>query len=262
MNLQTFLKNEYDSRKIRNTQYSIRAFSRDLGLSPAFLVQLLNGSKRISIDKAAKIAENLSFNEERFNLLINIVQISHISDEETKHLLEEKLKRKLSTEPNFQEISEIQFRLVSKWYMSAVIELVDLKNGKINAEIIADLLSLKIRDAQEILDDLVKIGILEKSKGFYSKTNHYFRISEVPSRYIKKYHRSMISKAERSLDTQKFDQRDITGCTLSFNKQNINEVKELIKDFRQKILKFSEQSNCNSIYQLNVQFFELLEKPI
>lgn len=57
---QNVLDTEFQTRKTRNTSYSLRAYARDLGLSQTLLLFLIKSKRRLTADKAFLIAKNLN----------------------------------------------------------------------------------------------------------------------------------------------------------------------------------------------------------
>lgn len=53
-------------RKLRNANYSLRAFARDLEISPAQLSLVLNSQQRLSAQNACKIALHLELSKAEF----------------------------------------------------------------------------------------------------------------------------------------------------------------------------------------------------
>lgn len=53
-------------RKKRNSKYSLRAFSRDIGMSASNLIAVMKGRKKLSTKQACKIAINLKFTNDKF----------------------------------------------------------------------------------------------------------------------------------------------------------------------------------------------------
>lgn len=51
------LENELIQRKTDNSRYSLRAFARDLEISPGFLSHLIKGEKSLSPDKASGLSK-------------------------------------------------------------------------------------------------------------------------------------------------------------------------------------------------------------
>jgi hypothetical protein len=58
------LRTVWLARKDRNRRYSLRAFARQLQLSPSFLHEILHGKKRLSRRTAERVASTLKFDTE------------------------------------------------------------------------------------------------------------------------------------------------------------------------------------------------------
>lgn len=68
------LKNELTQRISRNPNYSLRAFARDLELSPSFLSEVINSRKRLSHRTATKIGQRLAFTEHELSRFLSCVE--------------------------------------------------------------------------------------------------------------------------------------------------------------------------------------------
>jgi len=53
------LNREFESRKARNTKYSLRAFARDLGLSPGTLSEVLKQKRGLPVRSVAGISSRI-----------------------------------------------------------------------------------------------------------------------------------------------------------------------------------------------------------
>lgn len=60
----SFLKQELDRRKEKNPFYSLRAFARDLEMSPQMVSQLLRGKRHLSVISVSKVADKLKYTQE------------------------------------------------------------------------------------------------------------------------------------------------------------------------------------------------------
>ena len=58
--LRVLLEQELARRQSRNLRYSLRAFARDLQLSPAFLCQVLSAKRGLSAKSADRISNTLA----------------------------------------------------------------------------------------------------------------------------------------------------------------------------------------------------------
>ncbi len=64
------LNQELAEKKSRNPRYSVRAFSRDLGISQSHLTRILNGQRKLSSEQACRIALTLGMAP---NLMIELI---------------------------------------------------------------------------------------------------------------------------------------------------------------------------------------------
>jgi hypothetical protein len=104
---------EYQERKSRSRGYSERAFARDIGLSPGFLKLLMQRKKKISAERARKVARTLMWGEEK---------IAFLTSDDSIH--------------------DLDFLEISDWYHFAVIEMLRTSKTGLTADEIARRLSI------------------------------------------------------------------------------------------------------------------------
>ncbi len=73
-----FLRYELERRKLNNSSYSLRAFSRDIGLSHSDLSKALNGKKCLSVRTVARITERITMQPLMKRTLIAAAALSHM----------------------------------------------------------------------------------------------------------------------------------------------------------------------------------------
>ena len=59
-----FLRSELRLRQERNPRYSLRAFAKKIGISPAYLSKVLTGKCILSVNAAQKVMERIPVNPE------------------------------------------------------------------------------------------------------------------------------------------------------------------------------------------------------
>jgi hypothetical protein len=70
------LTSELDRRKAKNPRYSLRAFARDLGMTPAALSNVLSGRRNLSVDASIEIAEKLGYSPENVRKFAKAVRLA------------------------------------------------------------------------------------------------------------------------------------------------------------------------------------------
>lgn len=73
LNYTVLLNDDFMARTTTNHSYSLRAYARDLGVSPAFLSEVLRGRKVLSIPKSKMVFTKLGFDESEFEYIKNLV---------------------------------------------------------------------------------------------------------------------------------------------------------------------------------------------
>lgn len=77
------IRQVFDRRREKNGSYSLRAFARDIDLSPSFLSLFLNGKKNLSLNSAYRIGQRLGLDPEEQAALFNAVFNSSKMDSRT-----------------------------------------------------------------------------------------------------------------------------------------------------------------------------------
>src|SRR4051812_10108612 len=74
------IQEELNSRKKKNPAYSLRALSRDSGVSQPLLSQILAGKRGLSHTKAHTIAARLGWNKKKARLFAALSELPSTSD--------------------------------------------------------------------------------------------------------------------------------------------------------------------------------------
>lgn len=241
-----------------NRSYSLRAFARDLEISPAFLSQILNNQRRPSLKRASRICQRLRFDLETSQRFINGVANTQIAAPVAGKSIKNREQDSLMMEID-------RFRSVSEWYHGAILEMTTLKNFQPNIKWLARRLGIPAREAQQAVECLRRLGLLRVSKNNWTrKTVHvYFPMSH-PDVATRRFHGEMIDKAKRSLQSampRDYEGRDITGITMAVDPARLKTAKRRIATFRRQIMTYLSRGELKEVYQLNIQLFPLSHSP-
>ena len=113
--------------------------------------------------------------------------------------------------------SEATFRSIEKWYFGATFTLIAKKNGVVNGNLIVETFGVDKNDANQLLKDLVKAGLLKIENKKYIRATPWYKVPDVPSFYIQRYHATHLDLAKNALSKQRHTERDISGFSFSFN---------------------------------------------
>jgi uncharacterized protein (TIGR02147 family) len=246
------LKREFERRKNYNSSYSLRAYSRDLSISPQLLSYILKKKRKLPESYVDNMIEQLELN---------------YSDElyfrQSVHNERNKLGQLDSILPSDQTIisdEEVHFNLISEWEYYAILTLLETSERFDSSSRIAEKLSLPIEWTEFIISGLEQLQLIKKSNGFYQLQCNELNTSwNVPSRALKLAHKNNLKLAKERLDTLPVEKRQFSSATLPIDSKSAEEAKKLIRDFQNKISALARTQPGESVYQLNIQFFSLTE---
>ena len=108
------LKNVMNERKAFNPNYSLRAFSRDLGVSPSRLSQVLKGSYGFSPKAAKEIVLKLNFNEEESRYFCDLVAASHAKNDKNRAASQKRIEEIRNTSLKYTQLNFEYFKVISE----------------------------------------------------------------------------------------------------------------------------------------------------
>lgn len=250
------LLKDLEQRQIKNPSYSRRAFARTLNVSPAFLTQIFSFKRNLSQEMGEHFAQKLQWPKRRKRLFLSLIQYQKASTEEAKSLILDKIDD--LSELDFIDLEHDQFKLVAEWFHFAILELTEVDGFEANEKWIAQRLGISTAEAASAITRLKKIGLLNAKGSRLTKAKKDYRIPPVPSEAIRTFHKSHLMGAGVAMEKQKFDQRYFSGLTISFATEQMPEIQELVREFRNKVNRLTAtKKQKDSVYQLAIQFFRL-----
>lgn len=262
------LLEEFDRRQRRNASYSLRAFARDIGVSPAKLCQIFKGKSGLSGQRATLVADKLGFDGELKDYFIALVETSHARSKAAKLNAKARLKE-LAELKGFDEITLDSFGIISDWIHFAILELLEVDSFAPSSVNIAKRLGVSESSVEVAVSRLKKTGLLEvNEKNQWRQTKRDLETpTNIPSKAIRDYHSQILNRAEKSIAQDDIDIRDFGALTLAFRTDQLVEAKKMIKEFRREFnRRFGNRKNKDSVYCLSTQLFPLdqhqnMEKP-
>ncbi|MEZ4742667.1 MAG: DUF4423 domain-containing protein [Bdellovibrionota bacterium] len=257
-NYRSLLLDEYLSRKKKNPSYSKRAFSRDIGLSPAFLSQLLNCKRKLSEKAAYSVCDLLDWPKSTQDLFLLIVRHELCSHESEKKKITEEIKANFSSELIFKQIALKHEKIISEWHHFAILEMTQLDKFTGDKNWLAKKLGLTLATVESSLNQLEQVGLITiEDSGAPKKNDAYITTPEVSSDALKNGHKQCIQLAMKAIDEQPIDTRDYSEVIMASSPEKLKVAKEMIADFRRKLMYFLESGEKTQLYSLNIQLFRL-----
>jgi uncharacterized protein (TIGR02147 family) len=139
--------------------------------------------------------------------------------------------------------------------------MISLPDFKDSANWISRRLRNKItpEQARQAVSTMIRLGVLKRhpdSQHIFAAKTSLMTSEDIPSDAIRSHHRQMLERAFEALEEQDVLNREFTSATLAFDRKDIAEAKTMIRDFRDKFHKRFETKHANSVFQMNMAFFE------
>jgi predicted transcriptional regulator/plasmid maintenance system antidote protein VapI len=241
---QEFLVTEFKRRQERNPTYSIRAFSRDLGVPKTSISEVMNGLRCLSQANVDLLAQGLDLDQKIIDRL--------------------KADLSIDSDRGRDLLGEEDFSLIKDWHYMAILSLAKLSHNECSAGWISERLGIPLDLAQSSLNRLLQLGLIKEEQGKLVRTAMPLTTSvDIPSSSIREHHRQSIEKAIPALENVPVELRDFTTVTYVINPKNLPEIKKMIHTFHRKLGKTIPEKEATEVYRLNIQFFPLTKiEPI
>ncbi len=224
--IKNVLLNEYQTRKNKNSRYSLRSFAQQLDLSPATLSMVLSGKRKLSKNKIVSISKQIG---------LSPASVHNLLEREILNIESDQINQKSITQT--VQLKEEQFQLISNWHHYAILSLSKLKKHKADTRWISKQLGISEIDARKALNRLIDLKLVEIQHDKIIELNQSTTTSEeIPSEAIRHFHKGIIHKALESIDQVIPEQREVSTIVLSFNKKDLKSAKKFLRDYQERLL--------------------------
>lgn len=254
------LARELSNRVGRNPKYSLRAFARDLEVSPAHIARVMNNTRNLSMISARRIANKLFEKRAIRAKFLELVETELTHPETDDRLLAKKAEAIATRGSSAHQISDLDFQEICNWYSFAILDAVTLKNGPRTTRDVATFLGLPGDVAEKAVASLVSKNLLENKAGRLKKSHAYVEAAGgMPSRAIRSFHRQMLGRATLALENQEVHRRIFRGTTITIRRDKLQLLNEASEEFLARLAEISDScgADADSLYQVNVQIFDL-----
>lgn len=260
-----FLRDYYSIQKKSSRRFSYRYFAQKANVAASVFKDVISGRRNLTLPVMHKYAVvmGLSKREVRyFETLVRFVN-SKKNDEKNQYFAELIRMRGNSC---IKFLGEEHYIYYSKWYHSAIRELVTLPEFREDPEWIAHTLlpSITPTQAKKSIELLLDIGILQRdTKGILVQKDSVISSEyEMASEALCNFHSQMIDLAGRSNEHTPREKREISSLTLGVSQRCVKRLKERIRIFKEDVLTMvlEDQTDSETVYQLNFQLFPLIKK--
>ena len=243
---QLWLENLLAEKIKTNPQFSLRAFARLVGVSPAVLSRILSGKRNLTFNLAVRIADGLVLGPIDRNQLYSL--FTHTKSNEN-----------IKEDSHEKELSIDCFNAMKDWYHYGITQLLYMESFNEDPKWIAKMLSITELEAKLAIDRLIRLEMIDRDEnGKIYRTNFHLAAStDVASAGIRHFQKQILEKSIKSLEEDDISVRDITSITIAINEDRLQEAKKEIKNFRKKMSEFLTEGEKTRVYNLGVHLIPL-----
>ncbi|MBT3182056.1 MAG: TIGR02147 family protein, partial [Deltaproteobacteria bacterium] len=237
-----FLKDRFDEMKEARSTFSHRSFAKSAGFrSSNYILLIMQGKRNLSSEAIIKVAKALKLKKKEAEFFENLVRFDQSKMDAEKNFYYEKI----ATNRQYADARPLEkghYKYYSHWYIPVIREMVLLDDFQDDPKWIAQNITphITIQEARDALDVLLEIGLVERgSDGKLIQSDpHLTSGDEVQNLNIANFQREMIQLAARSIGETKPKEREIGSVTFAVSKENLPEVKKMIREFRSRLAGF------------------------
>jgi uncharacterized protein (TIGR02147 family) len=251
------IQHHFNNRLKRNPLgYSMRAFARDLEMSPATLSLILQKKAGLSQKKAEVVSKKLQLSGDDEGFFHDLVQSNCAKSKIERQIASAKLFR---YETSYNSVETDIFYVIKDWFHLAIMELTLIKGFEPEATWIAKRLNITEEEAESGLERLIRLEILEMTNGKLRPANDYLIVlSKVPSEAAKHFQTQVLQKIMRSFDEVERSSRDIASVMIRMRASEMESVVKTLKETRRDIAsRVQSGDDQDSVFCLTTSFFRL-----
>lgn len=252
-----FLKKEFVRRIDGNSRYSLRAFARDLDLSPSRLSESMNLKSGVSLATVEKISTRLKMSKGDRTLLRDLYLAKGKQNRATRDMALQNI-AKARESSKIKRLDTDKFKVIAEWYHTAILQMTDLKQFRPNLDWIASSLALSPDRARRAVERLMDLGLLQNERGRWVQGPELMLTdSDIPAVAIRRYHKDMMQKAFRAIDDVPIDRRYLQSMTVAIPKDRYREICGKLQAVLKEAWEAAEGAEKDQLYAINIQFFPL-----
>lgn len=246
-------------RTTANPRYSLRAFARDLGISPQQLSNVMNGRRGLGREMALKVTSRLGLSSSQKDLFLESLRAKFSKSKIQRKIAKTKMKS-IEASSSTKNLEMDLFKIISNWHHLTLIELIKITRPKDQTlSWFSKRLGISEAEVKYSLERLERLELISRSKkGWSANQDVVIADKEISVESVRNFHRQVLEKAILALSFQNSEERYGSSSTLPIKVKDLPKAREMIQKFR---LEFdetlSDPNQGDEVYALSFQFFKL-----
>lgn len=252
------LSEYFQIRRKINPRYSLRAFARDINMSPSRLSEVITGKGDLSREKAEQICAKLQLPPIVAADFIDLVEVAVAPMESSRTAALRRVKARRKSAP-MHIITNDQFEIIADPKYLLIWTLMSLPAYTGCPEYIAKNLNMDLFDVFSVLLRLEQLKLVKRENGAWLFVKGQFSVGDrLPSEVIRRYHDHMAALGRDSIHQQSMCERHLDSIVIPFDSSRLGEVKQRIANFAQSLIDDFGVGG-DSVYGMSLQFFRMTQ---
>jgi len=259
---QNFLADFYDEKKSTASYFSFRYMADRTGLDAGFLSKVCGGKIHLTLKSIEPLAQFIGLNERETDFFRLLVKFGRAVEASEIKLYYEEIMAFRGID--MARVSDQFYAFYQKWYHTAIRAVLAFYPFSGDYEALAQKLSppISVEEAKSSIDLLCRIGfVVEEGGRFTLAEKHITTGDKWRTGAIHLFQEECIDLAKQSLTIHDKSLRDISSVTISVNHADLEELRELAKNFRRQVMQLQTGNGpSDMVYQINVQIIPMSSK--
>jgi uncharacterized protein (TIGR02147 family) len=260
------VREELRSRQKRRAQYSLRAFARDLEISPSFLCEFLAGRQGLSKARAIWIADKIKLTEEQKEHFLDLIQAHFGINQAQKKAADFRAKHRAKNISSHLRLE--RFHLIAEWYHFVLLEILTLPGEPRPLEEISAILDVPVEDLEAAISRLKNLDLIttQETNGrvIYQPVEENTTVGEdTPDQAVRLMHQQTLAFHSHAVENKPYSERENVTVTFAICQEQWPELRKAMqKAVFDAVAVFANAPKAkDQVVNLTMQMITLLPPP-
>jgi uncharacterized protein (TIGR02147 family) len=246
-------------RSAANPRYSLRAFARDLDVSPQQLSNVMNGRRGLGPELAEHVIQRLGLSGEERDFFLDSLRAKFSKSQLQRRIARTKI-NSIRASASTKDLELDLFKIISNWHHLALVELIKITPARRHTvSWFAKRLGVPESEIRFSLERLERLGLVSRTgKSWRANQDVVIADKGISTESVRNFHRQVLEKAIAALSFQTSAERYGSSSTVPVRVKDLDRAKSMIQKFR---IDFDEALSApddgDEVYGLSFQFFKL-----
>lgn len=254
------LRDAFEEKKASSSLYSYRMMAEALGQDTSNIFRILQKDAHLPARCQSRAIEYLGLNGRSAEYFVLLIAYARERNPQARREILDKAMA--LRDVAVRDLVDQELAYFRDWWIVAVRSLVEVMEGRVQPSVLANRLVPKVPEADvaKALNLLLDLGLVKKasSERLVLTNAHLNAGGEEKTQAVRHFQRQILALASESLERFPREQRDVSTLTLAVDEPAFEEIRQMLREFRQQIQKRVEESHHpDRVMQLSMAFFPL-----